>query len=129
VAAVHQEQPRDLAAAGHLGVSVVSVVAESGRRTDADNVTLSFILLRYSAIFGTFTSLFFTSIQSTHCDLAVRIGSFAIAVSVASAGCIFSYRVFALWKGNKLVYGIIGLAYAIMLACWVRYSSKPCHPQ
>jgi hypothetical protein len=44
-----------------------------------------------------------------------------IVVVVAAAGCIFSYRVLALWNGNYVVYGIVGFFYFGMVACWVRY--------
>jgi hypothetical protein len=57
--------------------------------------------------------------QSQYCDIAVRLSSFGVAVVVAAAGVIFSYRVVALWKGNKLVYAILGLAYAATIGCWV----------
>lgn len=68
---------------------------------------------------ATFPALFFTSMQSQYCDIAVRLSSFGVATVVAGAGVIFSYRVIALWKGNRFVYAILGLAYLTTLGCWV----------
>ncbi len=68
---------------------------------------------------ATIPSLFFTSVQSQHCQAAVVLSTLGGVLVVASSGMIFCYRVLAIWHENRLVYGIVFFFYATMLACWV----------
>jgi hypothetical protein len=82
-------------------------------------IIISFIMLRYSGILATLPSLFFTSIQSQHCQVAVITSQVGAVLVVASSGAIFCYRVFAIWSGVKLVQVAVGAMYLGMLGCWV----------
>lgn len=79
----------------------------------------SFIILRYSGILATLPSLFFTSVQSQHCQLAVTLSQVGVVLVVGASGVIFCYRVFAIWNGNKIIYAFVGFMYCAMLSCWV----------
>lgn len=78
-----------------------------------------FIFLRYSAFLATLPALFFTSIQSQHCQLAVVLSQVGVLFVVASSGIIFCYRVIAIWSGTKFVYGFVSLVWMGMVGCWV----------
>jgi len=83
----------------------------------------AFILLRYASIAATLSSIFFTAVQTDRCDLAVGFSGYGAAIVVASASFIFGSRVVALWKGNKIVYAIIALAYLVTVASWFAVAS------
>ncbi|THH01473.1 hypothetical protein EW026_g1233 [Hermanssonia centrifuga] len=85
----------------------------------ATPTTWLFVILRYSAFMATIPSLFFTSVQSQHCQAAVVLSTLGGVLVVASSGMIFCYRVLAIWHENRLVYGIVFFFYATMLACWI----------
>lgn len=80
----------------------------------------SFIVLRYSAFLATLPSLFFTSVQSQHCQAAVIISQVGACLVVIASGAIFSLRVRAIWHGNRVVYTIVTTVFLIMMSCWVR---------
>jgi hypothetical protein len=87
--------------------------------TNLTIIFISFVILRYSGILATLPSLFFTSIQSQHCQVAVVTSQVGAVLVVASSGAIFCYRVFAIWNGVKPVQIAIGIMYIGMLGCWV----------
>ena len=72
-----------------------------------------------TAILASLPSLFFTSIQSDFCHVAVTLSQIGVCLIVASSGMIFAYRVLAIWSENKVIHGIVGLMYTIMLGSWV----------
>ena len=78
-----------------------------------------FILLRYSAILATLSSLFFTSVQIGHCQAAVVLSTLGACLVVFSSGAIFSFRIFAIWHGNRAVYALVVFVFTLMMACWV----------
>ncbi|GLB43620.1 hypothetical protein LshimejAT787_1401320 [Lyophyllum shimeji] len=86
--------------------------------------TWFFVILRYSGIVATFPSLFFTSIQSQHCQAAVVTSQVGAVLVVASSGIIFCYRVFAIWSGVKIVQAAVGLMFLVMLGCWVAVATQ-----
>ena len=88
-------------------------------KSDADSLP-SFIILRYSGILATLPALFFTSVQSQHCQFAASISQAGVVLAVGASGVIFSYRVFAIWSGNKIVYALVSFMFLLMIACWVR---------
>jgi len=80
--------------------------------------------MRYSGIVATLPSLFFTVVQTEFCQVAISISTAGAVLTTASSGAIFGYRVRALWNGSILVSAVIGLFYAIMIACWVSGDQK-----
>lgn len=84
---------------------------------------VSFIILRYAGILATLPSLFFTSVQSDHCQVAVVVSQVGAVLAVAASGAIFCFRVFVMWSGNNIVRGIVTFMYCGMLACWVSQCS------
>jgi len=63
-------------------------------------------------------SIWFASLQTQHCKLATAISQTGIVLVTASAGLIFAYRVFALWKFQRWVCICIGSLWIVMVACW-----------
>ena len=78
------------------------------------------MVLRYAGVFALIPGLFFTSVQNQHCQVAASLGEVGVVLVTASAGLIFSTRVFAIWNYNKFVVGIVGTLYLFMVSCWVR---------
>ena len=85
------------------------------------------MILRYSAFMATIPSLWFTSLEADNCSIASSLSQAGAVLVVASSGVIFAYRVITIWHGSKIIYTVIGLAYATMLACWVRLLHYTCH--
>lgn len=81
--------------------------------------TWAFIVLRYSAFLATLPALFFTSIQSQHCQAAVILSQVGAVLVVACSGIIFCNRVLAIWSNSKLVMSFLALIWTAMMACWV----------
>jgi len=86
--------------------------------------TWFFIILRYSGILATLPSLFFTSVQSQHCQVAVVTSQVGAVLVVASSGAIFCYRVFAIWGSVKIVQAFVGLMYFGMIGCWIAVATQ-----
>lgn len=86
--------------------------------------TWFFLILRYSGILASVPSLFFTSVQSRHCQVAVVAGQVGVILAVASSGMIFCYRVFAIWNGVRIVTGLVSVMYLIMLGCWIAVATQ-----
>lgn len=80
-------------------------------------------MLRYSPFVVTVASLFFTLLQTKHCQTAVTVSEAGVVAVSLSSGFIFAYRVIAIWAGNKIVTGIVSVLYLMMTACWV----SSCH--
>lgn len=78
------------------------------------------MVLRYSGVFALVPGLFFTSLQNRHCQVAASLGEAGVVLVTSSAGVIFSYRVFAIWRYNKIVIAVIAILYLFMVGCWVR---------
>ena len=78
------------------------------------------MVLRYSAVLAFIPSLFFTSLQSGHCQLAASLSQAGAVLVTGSAGIIFAYRVFAIWRHNKFVVALVATLYLLMVSCWVR---------
>ena len=104
-----------MACACHLVVSRILNILRGIVPNDGN----SFVILRYSGILATFSALFFTSIQTKHCQAAVVSSQVGVILVVISSGIIFCYRIFAIWHGVKIVYALIGFMYFIMVGCWV----------
>ncbi|KAF8079202.1 hypothetical protein FPV67DRAFT_1403224 [Lyophyllum atratum] len=86
--------------------------------------TWFFVILRYSGIVATFPSLFFTSIQSQHCQAAVVTSQVGAVLVVASSGAIFCYRVFAIWNGVKVVQAAVTFMFLAMMGCWISVATQ-----
>ncbi|KAI0635110.1 hypothetical protein C8Q77DRAFT_1217046 [Trametes polyzona] len=86
--------------------------------------TVFFILLRYSGILATLPSLFFTSVQSQHCQSAVIISQVGAVLAVFSSGAIFCLRVFAIWHGNRAVYALVAVVFAAMMGSWLAVATQ-----
>ncbi|KAH8079793.1 hypothetical protein BXZ70DRAFT_901614 [Cristinia sonorae] len=86
--------------------------------------TWFFIVLRYAGILATLPSLWFTSVQSNHCQAAVILSQLGAVLAVAASGAIFCFRVFVIWNGNWLVRGGVSLMYCGMLACWISVAAQ-----
>lgn len=65
-------------------------------------------------------SLFFTSLQSQHCQAAASLSEAGVVLVTASAGIIFAYRVFSIWNFHKGVCVSVSILYLMTIACWVR---------
>jgi len=78
------------------------------------------MVLRYSGVFALVPGLFFTSLQNQHCQVAASLGETGVVLVTASAGIIFAYRVFAIWRYNKIVIAVISVLYLFMVSCWVQ---------
>ncbi|KAI8970544.1 hypothetical protein BD414DRAFT_427597 [Trametes punicea] len=86
--------------------------------------TAFFILLRYSGILATLPSLFFTSVQSQHCQVAVILSQVGACLAVFSSGALFSFRVYAMWYGSKLVTALVAFVFLTMISCWVAVATQ-----
>ncbi|TCD62092.1 hypothetical protein EIP91_007492 [Steccherinum ochraceum] len=86
--------------------------------------TWFFVLLRYAGILATLPSLFFTSVQSDHCQAAVVISQVGAVLAVASSGAIFCFRVFVIWSGNNVVRAIVAFMYCLMMGCWIAVATQ-----
>ncbi|KAI9063692.1 hypothetical protein FKP32DRAFT_1571493, partial [Trametes sanguinea] len=86
--------------------------------------TAFFILLRYSGILATLPSLFFTSVQSQHCQVAVILSQIGAVLAVFSSGALFSFRVYAMWYGSKAITALVAFVYATMIACWIAVATQ-----
>ncbi|KAH8079785.1 hypothetical protein BXZ70DRAFT_901587 [Cristinia sonorae] len=102
----------------------ISLYRNEGRRFWKTPGTILFIILRYAGILAMIPSLFFTSVQSSHCQASVSISQAGVLLAVAAAGGIFCFRVFALWNGNHIVHGVVGCMYCLMMACWIAVGSQ-----
>lgn len=79
-----------------------------------------FIVLRYAGILATLTSLFYTAVQTRHCEVAVLTSQSGAALVNAAAGIVFVYRVTAAWGDNILVYSVLSFFWVLQLGAWVR---------
>ncbi|KAG5636305.1 hypothetical protein H0H81_008476 [Sphagnurus paluster] len=86
--------------------------------------TWFFVILRYSGIIATLPSLFFTSIQSQYCQVAVTTSQVGAVLVVASSGGIFCYRVLAIWNGVKVVQALVALMFLAMMTCWIAVATQ-----
>ncbi|EIN08724.1 hypothetical protein PUNSTDRAFT_143460 [Punctularia strigosozonata HHB-11173 SS5] len=86
--------------------------------------TWAFIVLRYSAFVSTLSALFFTSIQSDHCQTAVIASQTGVVLVVASAGIIFCSRVAAIYANSKPIIALLVFLWGCMVACWVAVASQ-----
>jgi hypothetical protein len=84
---------------------------------------IAFIVLRYSGIIATFPAIFFTAVPTPYCQAVATLSQAGVALSVASSGLIFSYRVSAIWGRNLFINSIVGIFYVAMLACWITVGS------
>ncbi|KAJ3569700.1 hypothetical protein NP233_g4875 [Leucocoprinus birnbaumii] len=83
-----------------------------------------FVVLRYSGILATLPALFFTSAQSSFCQVPVSVSQVGAVLTVASSGAIFWYRVRALWNGSLLISAISGTFYFIMVGSWIAVATQ-----
>lgn len=81
--------------------------------------TWAFVVLRYAAFLATFPALFFTSIQSQHCQAAVVSSQVGAVLVVACSGIIFCNRVVAVWSNNKIIIAILAVLWSGMMGCWI----------
>ena len=86
------------------------------------------MVLRYSAVLAFVPSLFFTSLQNQHCQVAASLSQAGVVLVTGSAGIIFAYRVFAIWRHNKLVVAVVSVLYLLMVSCWVRSQNTSTAP-
>ncbi|KAJ6566266.1 hypothetical protein B0H19DRAFT_708164 [Mycena capillaripes] len=84
----------------------------------------AFIILRYSAFLATFPALFFTSLQSQHCQAAVIVSQVGAVLVVGCSGIIFCNRVVAIYSNSKVVIGALALLWGAMMACWIAVASQ-----
>lgn len=78
-----------------------------------------FIVLRYAGILALLPGLWFTSVQTQHCQFAASISQAGVVIVTASAGIIFWYRVYAIWGGDRIVSAVVGFFYCAMVGSWV----------
>lgn len=102
----------------------IKLYATSDKKLWRTPATWAFCVLRYSGILATLPSLFFTSIQSDHCQAAVVISQVGVVLVVGASGIIFCYRVIAIWNGSKVIYAVVGVMYLAMLGCWCAVASQ-----
>ncbi|KAF7346968.1 hypothetical protein MVEN_01449600 [Mycena venus] len=81
--------------------------------------TWAFIVLRYSAFLATLPALFFTSLQSQHCQVAVILSQVGVVLVVGCSGIIFCNRVVAIYSNSKVIIGALALLWSGMMACWI----------
>ncbi|KZW02305.1 hypothetical protein EXIGLDRAFT_829494 [Exidia glandulosa HHB12029] len=81
--------------------------------------TWAFIVLRYAAFLATFPALFFSAIQSGHCQAAVVASCTGVCLVVGCAGIIFCNRVVAIWSNNRIIIGVLAVLWTGMMACWI----------
>ncbi|KAH9487378.1 hypothetical protein JR316_0001453 [Psilocybe cubensis] len=86
--------------------------------------TWAFMVLRYSGVFALVPGLFFTSLQNQHCQVAASLGEVGVVLVTGSAGLIFAYRVFAIWRYNKTVMVLVSVLYVFNVACWIAVGSQ-----
>ncbi|EIN08750.1 hypothetical protein PUNSTDRAFT_52234 [Punctularia strigosozonata HHB-11173 SS5] len=95
-----------------------------GRKLWTAPVTYAFIVLRYSPFVATVPSLFYTLLQTKHCQTAVTVSEAGVVAVSLSSGFIFAYRVIAIWAGNKIVTGIVSVLYLMMATCWIAVAAQ-----
>ncbi|KAF7371250.1 hypothetical protein MSAN_00760800 [Mycena sanguinolenta] len=86
--------------------------------------TWAFIVLRYSAFIATFPALFFTALQSQHCQVAVITSQVGAVLVVGCSGIIFCSRVVAIYNNSKVIIGVLALLWVGMMACWIAVASQ-----
>lgn len=85
---------------------------------------IAFVILRYAGILALLPGLWFTSVQSDHCQLAASLSQAGVVLVTACSGIIFCYRIAAIWHNNRLVYGIVGTLYLGMIGCWIATATQ-----
>ncbi|KAH9487382.1 hypothetical protein JR316_0001457 [Psilocybe cubensis] len=86
--------------------------------------TWAFMVLRYAGILALFPGLFFTSIQNDHCQVTASVSQVGVILVTGSAGVIFAYRVFAIWRFNKFVVGGVSFLWVFTVASWIAAGSQ-----
>ncbi|PPQ91963.1 hypothetical protein CVT25_004437 [Psilocybe cyanescens] len=97
---------------------------EKDRKQWAAPATWAFMVLRYAGILALFPGLFFTSVQNQHCQATASISQVGVILVTGSAGIIFAYRVFAIWRFNKLVVGGVTFLWLFMVSSWIAAGSQ-----
>jgi len=95
------------------------IYTTSNRRLWKQPATWAFIGLRYFALLATLPSLFFTCLQTQHCQVAVITSSVGAVLVVGCAGIIFCSRVVAMYNNSKFIIGAVALLWSCMMACWI----------
>ncbi|KAJ7758203.1 hypothetical protein DFH07DRAFT_958549 [Mycena maculata] len=100
------------------------VYTTSNKQLWKQPATWAFIVLRYSAFLATFPALFFTSLQSQHCQAAVIASQVGAVLVVGCAGIIFCNRVVAIYSNSKVIIGALALLWSGMMSCWIAVASQ-----
>ncbi|KAI0324081.1 hypothetical protein GY45DRAFT_466937 [Cubamyces sp. BRFM 1775] len=102
----------------------IALYTSRSRNLFQTHTTIFFIVLRYSGILATLPSLFFTSVQSLHCRVAVILSQLGACLAVLSSGAIFCLRVHAMWYRSRTVLVIISVVYIAMASCWIAVATQ-----
>ncbi|KAJ7766960.1 hypothetical protein DFH07DRAFT_881102 [Mycena maculata] len=102
----------------------IRMYTSSNKQLWKQPATWAFILLRYSAFVATFPALFFTSIQSQHCQAAVIVSQVGAVLVVGSSGIIFCNRVVAIYSNSKVIVGALVLLWGGMMGCWIAVATQ-----
>jgi len=97
----------------------IRIYTTSNKQLWKQPATWAFVVLRYAAFLATLPALFFTSLQSQHCQLAVIISQVGVILVVGSSGIIFCNRVVAIYSNSKVIIGILAVLWSGMMACWI----------
>ncbi|KAJ7141988.1 hypothetical protein C8R46DRAFT_1134502, partial [Mycena filopes] len=102
----------------------IRIYTTSNKRLWKQSATWAFIVLRYSAFLATFPALFFTSLQSQHCQVAVVVSQVGAVLVVGCSGIIFCNRLLAIYSGSKVITAALALLWTGMMACWIAVASQ-----
>jgi hypothetical protein len=104
-----------------------SPMREPARATASSSNTrlpFSFLILRYATFVAIIPSLWFTTLQTSSCQLAVTLSEGGVVLIAASSGIIFANRVVAVWAADARVAALVGALYIAMATCWVCYPKR-----
>jgi hypothetical protein len=79
----------------------------------------SFLILRYGTFVAMIPSLWFTTLQTSSCQLVVTLSEVGVVLIAASSGIIFANRVVAIWAVDMKIAALVGTLYTAMVTCWV----------
>lgn len=102
----------------------IRIYKTSNKQLWRQPATWAFIILRYSAFLATFPALFFTSLQSQHCQVAVIVSQVGAVLVVGCSGVIFCNRLVAIYSNSKVITAALALLWTGMMTCWVAVASQ-----
>jgi len=102
----------------------LSLYSSMDKRMWRAPATVAFFVLRYSVFLALIPTFWFSILPNKHCQLSTSLSQTGVVLVTGSAGIIFSYRVFSIWKFNKLVIAFVSILYLLMIGCWIAVATN-----